>query len=209
MLIKSNNEFIRNLHITTPLDDDAEVLKTDMSYFDKEGYEVNKLELKYYRQNHVPLGNHLLHTCCQIDWIVSDLEPKHGPFFDHCMLVMRWDYQGAAREQIARYVKDRPVLNKLLKVKPKWGIDSSLDYMYKDGEIMEMFHIEADRNDVDAINELKAEVEKLLLNTDWDDAAQAIRKREDEWRHLNADDQGDWKCRYFGLERSYDNIKVL
>ena len=180
-----------------------------MAYFDKEGYEVNKLELKYYRQNHVPLGNHLLHTCCQIDWIVSDTEPKQGPFFDHCMLVMRWDYQGAAREQIERHVKERPVLNKLLKVRPKWGIDASLDYMYEDGEIMEMFHIEADRNDVDAVNELKSEVEELLLNTDWDDAAKVIRRRENEWRHLNADDQGDWKCQFFGLERSYDNIKVL
>lgn len=209
MLIKTNNEFMMYPHITLPLVDESKVLETDMRYFDKEGYEINSLEKLYYAQNDVPLGRHLHHTCCQLDWMVSAEEPKKGPFFDHCMILMRWDYQGCAREQIAKNAKDRPVLNKLLKIRAKWGVDASLDYMYEDGEIMEMFHIETDRYSVEEINEVKQRVEDLLLNTDWDDAAKIIRKREDEWRHLNADDQGDWKCQFFGLERSYDNLKVL
>jgi hypothetical protein len=208
-MLLTKNQFIENPHITVPLAWDLELLTTNMSYFDKEGYELNSLELKYYNRNHVPLGRHLLHTCCQFDWVVSEKEPTKGPFFDHCMMMMRWDYRDQAREQIASLVKERPVLAKLLKIKPKWGIDASLDYIYEDGEILEMFHIEADRSVLESINQLKSKVERLLFNTDWDDAAEIISSRESEWRGLNADDQGDWKCRFFGLERSYDNLKVL
>jgi hypothetical protein len=209
MLIKTNNEFMTCPHITLSLSDECTVTDTAMRYFDKEGYEVNALEQLYYIQNAVPLGRHLNHTCCQMDWVVSPEEPVTGPFFDHCMILMRWDYQEQAREQITAHATARPVLNKLLKIRPKWGVDASLDYLYEDGEIMEMFHIETDRYNLEEIVEVKRRVEQLLFNTDWHDAAKAIRRQEDKWRGLNADDQGDWKCQFFGLGRSYDNLKVL
>jgi hypothetical protein len=36
---------------------------------------------------------------------------------------------------------------------------------------------------------------------DWNDAAQRILKRKDEWHHLGFFEQSEWKTRFFGIEK--------
>ena len=100
-------------------------------------------------------------------------------------------------------------LNKLLKIRPKYGVDVSMEYQWPDGDITEIFHIEIDRYNLDEILEWKHKLENIVLNTDWADAMNSIMLRKSEWELMNADDQSDWRCQFLGLPRAYDTIKVL
>ena len=188
---------------------DDSVLSTDMRYFDKEGFELNKLEQAYYRVNGIHIGRSLYHICAEQEWILGPIEPRVGPYFDHCMILTRYDYGLDARTQLEKLASKRPCLNKLLKIKPKWGIDISMEYQWPDGDITELFHIEIDKNNLDEILEWKSKIENIVLNSDWKEIAMGIMDRRHEWVSMNADDQSDWLCRYVGLPRAYDTIKVL
>lgn len=203
-----NAQFPQTPNIKQSIEDQS-VLDRSMLYFDKEGYELNDLEQAYYKHNSVPINRILNHACCQETWIESAIEPQEGPYFDHCMIVTRWDYQEAAREQLERLSAQRPSLNKLLKIKPKWGIDLSMEYQWPNGDVTEVFHIEMDRHSISEINEWKQRVEELVFSRDWTDVAKSMLDHKSEWEYLNSDEQSDWRCRYIGLPRAYDNFKVL
>jgi len=150
MFVLTKNIFNQNLHLTDTVDEYS-VKSMSMAYFDKEGYALNHLEEKYHRINNVKI-NYFLHVpAIQREWYISNPEPKSGAYFDHCMLLERWDYQQEAREQIEKNLKRRPILKKLLKIKPKWGIDLAMEYLWENGDITEIFHIEIDRYSLDEI----------------------------------------------------------
>lgn len=204
----TKTQFNKTPHINSVINDDV-VLTSSMQYFDKEGYELNQLEQAYYKINTVHTSKILNHICCQQEWILSEIEPKYGAYFDHCMILTRWDYQEAAREQLIKFSAKRPSLNKLLKIKPKYGLDLAMEFQWENGDITEIFHIELDRHDLPDILEWKQRIEKLVLDTDWKDVAKRIEDKKDEWQDMNSDDQSDWRCRFIGLPRAYDNFKVL
>jgi len=188
--------------------DDQQVIDTPMDYFDKDGYELNKLEQLYYAHNDVDISEkHLYHTANHVWWFKQTEEPKYGPRLDHSLINTRWAYGGWARTQIEKHSKDNPLLNKLLDMKPKWGLDFSLDWV--DNEIcFELFHIELDRFDRDELVEYKERAEEIILGTDWVDAGEAVKAKRDQWQNLSSDDQSDWKAQYFGWHRAFDNRKV-
>jgi hypothetical protein len=188
---------------------DDSVLSTNMKYFDKEGFELNKLEQAYYRVNGIHTGRSLYHICAEQEWILGPLEPRVGPYFDHCMILTRYDYGFDARIQLEKLARKRPCLNKLLKIKSKYGIDISMEYQWPDGDISEIFHIEIDRHNLNEILEWKAKLEDIVLNTDWSDVMNKIMLRKSDWEGMNSDDQSDWRCRFLGLPRAYDTIKLL
>jgi uncharacterized protein YpuA (DUF1002 family) len=84
-----------------------------------------------------------------------------------------------------------------------------MEYQWPDGDITELFHIEIDKDNLDEIHKWKKKIEDIVLNTDWTKTAQGIMDRKSEWLDMNADDQSDWLCRFVGLPRAYDTIKVL
>lgn len=202
------NSFRPDPHIQATCSD-VSVLNSDMKYFDKDGYEINKTEELFYLAQGVNLSErHLYHTANHVSWFVDTDQSQTGPVLDHSMIVTRWSYTGAAREQIIRLSKLYPSLNKLLAVKPKWGIDFSLDYVYTGG-CVELFHIEADYFDYNQAVDHKAIAEELIQNTDWQHGAEKVMQHKSEWIDLCSDDQADWKARYFGWHRAFDNLKVF
>lgn len=194
-------------YITKPIDDRL-LLNTSMAFFDKDGYELNMLEQLYYQANDVDISEkHLYHTANHVKWIEQSVRVNRGPVLDHSLINTRWAYDGEAREQIQRLSKFNGLLNKLLSIKPKYGLDFSLDWV--DNDIcFELFHIELDRFDRDEVIEHKMKAEEIILNTDWVDAGQQLKKIKDQWEGLSSDDQSDFKARYFGWHRAFDNRKV-
>jgi hypothetical protein len=106
---------------------------------------------------------------------------EHGLVLDHCMLLTRYAFAGEAREQLEELKKNRPIVNKLLSIKPKYGIDFSLDYVTHD-VIMEVIHIEQDFTTLKEANEAKEQLEHIIDTTDWYQGVVDLQRK----RHENA-----------------------
>ena len=209
LLVNANPEFTNNPYLTTPIE--RHLVETlPFKDFDKDGYEVpTPLEHLHYEINNVELNRKIqFHIAPVQEWYYDIEQSEHGLVLDHCMLLTRYAFGGEAREQIKEVCKNRPILQKLLNIKPKWGIDFSLDYIYPGG-CMELFHIEADYWTYEEALEGKWKAEELIMNADWEDQAETVLKKKDQWIDLNADDQADWKAQYFGWDRAFDNFKVF
>jgi hypothetical protein len=178
--------------------------------FDKDGYEVpTPLEWLHYEANGIELNREIQFHIAPVQEWYTDLErSEHGLVLDHCMLLTRYAFAGEAREQLEEVSKNRPILQKLLNIKPKWGIDFSLDFVTHD-IVMEVIHIEQDFDNLEEAQEAKERLEQIIDNTDWYDGAMALYQRKDEWENLSSDDHSDYKAQFFGWARAFDNKKVF
>jgi len=178
--------------------------------FDKDGYEVpTPLEHLHYEANGIELNREIqFHIAPVQEWYHDVEQSEHGLVLDHCMLLTRYAFAGEARDQIIEVSKTRPILQKLLNIKPKWGIDFSLDYVTHE-VVMEVIHIEQDFDNVDEATQAKERLEQIIDNTDWYDGAMRLWQRKDEWINLSADDHSDYKAQFFGWHRAFDNKKVF
>jgi hypothetical protein len=178
--------------------------------FDKDGYEVpTPLEWLHYEANNINLNREIqFHIAPVQEWYTDVEQSEHGLVLDHCMLLTRYAFGGEAREQIIEVSKNRPILQKLLNIKPKWGIDFSLDYVTHD-IVMEVIHIEQDFDNINEAEQAKAKLEYIIDSTDWYDGAMRLWQRKDEWINLSSDDHSDYKAQFFGWHRAFDNKKVF
>jgi hypothetical protein len=207
-LVRTDAEFVKNPYLTVPISYDK-LRATPLQDFDKDGYEISTpIELEHYILNNVFVNANIqFHDAASKHWYIDKDNSEEGLVLDHTQILHRWAYAGEARERIEEIAQVRPVLNKLLAIKPKWGIDFSLDYVTHEA-CMEVFHIEKDATTYEEALELKDKAEQIIDNTDWESAIQDILKRKDEWYDLCSDDQSDWKARYFGWHRAFDSKKV-
>lgn len=208
-LVNLNPTFTNTPFLTKPIERSL-IENLPFKDFDKDGYEVpTPLEHLHYEVNGVELNREIQYHIAPVQEWYTDVESsEHGLVLDHCMLLTRYAFAGVAREQIQEVCKNRPILQKLLNIKPKYGIDFSLDYVTHD-IVMEVIHIEQDFNNLDAAEEAKFKLEQIIDNTDWYDGAMRLYQRRDEWENLSSDDHSDYKAQFFGWERAFDNKKVF
>lgn len=90
------------------------------------------------------------------------------------------------------------MLYKLIKMKPKWGIDISIDYVSPDA-VFEVFHYEWDSFEYTAMEDKKFQIEEFILSKDWDDVAKTLWNKKDEWYDLDFFQQTKWRTDYFNL----------
>jgi len=208
-LVKLNIEFTDNPYLKTPIA--RQLVETlPLKDFDKDGYEVpTPLEYLHYEANGIELNREIQYHIAPVQEWYTDIESsEHGLVLDHCMMLTRYAFAGEARQQIEEVCQHRPILQKLLNINPKWGIDFSLDYVTKD-VCMEVIHIEQDFTNLDQANEAKHKLEQIIENTDWYDGAMMLYARRDEWINLSSDDHSDYKAQFFGWHRAFDNRKVF
>jgi hypothetical protein len=207
-LKKTNHKFIQNPYITTAVDQHT-LMSTSMKYFDKDGYELNHVEQLYHREQGINIDEDFLyHKANHVPWLVDVSNNNSGVVLDHCMMMQRWAYAGEAKEQLMCMSRTNPELNKLLSIKPKWGFDISIDYVFPGGAV-ELFHIEYDYYNYNQAVDDMHYYEEIILSIDWENSVQDILRRKHEWQHLCSDDQADWKVQYFGFHRAFDNRKVF
>jgi hypothetical protein len=208
-LKKTDEEFDPSPFLTVPIDRQlVETLRfTD---FDKDGYEVpTPLEHLHYEAQGVNLNREIQYHIAPVQrWYIDQTESEQGLVLDHCMLLTRWAFAGEARAQIQEVAQTRPILNKLLGIRPKWGIDFSLDWVDHD-ICMEVIHIEQDFYTIEEAQAAKQRLEHIIENTDWAQGARDLIRRKHEWQDLSSDDHSDYKARYFGIDRAFDNKKVF
>lgn len=208
-LVNLKPEFTNSPYLTKPIQQlDAETLP--LRDFDKDGYEVPApLELAYYRANDVIMNTEIQYHIAPVqEWYADMSLSEHGLVLDHCMILTRYALAGEAREQLETVSKNRPIVNKLLSIKPKYGIDFSLDYVTHD-VIMEVIHIEQDFTTLEEANEAKEKLEHIIDTTDWYQGVIDLQRKKHEWENLSSDDHSDYKAQFFGWHRAFDNKKVF
>ena len=204
-----NPEFTENPYLTQPIERHlVETLK--LQDFDKDGYEIlTPIEKLHYDAMNRELNTEIQFTRSPAQyWYVDDEDSEVGLVLDHCMIIERYAFAGEARAQLEEVARDRPILYKLLGIKPKWGIDFSLDYVSQD-ICMEVMHVEQDFLSVEEALEAKQKLEHIIETTDWEAGAQELIKRKSEWIDLSSDDHSDYKAQCFGWHRAFDNRKVF
>jgi hypothetical protein len=173
----------------------AEVDVEDFRYYDKDGFELNKAEQKFYQANDLPVIDSLNHLCWQEPWFELQ-ENIPNLILDHSMFLCRASYEGAAREQLLKLKSKIPTADLLLRTRQKWGFDFALDAVSADGTVYEVLHIEYDNYDYDRFSDEILMFDYRVLHTDWVDSALLIWSKRDEWQHLQGFEQNHWKSKY-------------
>ena len=182
---------------------DNELIVTDIlndvtctNLFDQNGYHLTAVEQCYADVNGYPKQIRRHETVIRKPWLVWN--KFTGAHINHSDLFERKSYGGNALEQLNQYAESNTMLHKIIKMKSKWGIDISIDYVSADA-VFEVFHYEWDSFEYDAIYEKKIEIENFVLNQDWDVVAKDLWKIRDKWLYLDFFDQTKWRTDYFGL----------
>lgn len=194
-------EFLSDPCITQTVDPTYILDPQAVDFFDKDGYELTRLEQQYYIQQGLPVSRYTAdHLGVFQPWI--SVEHEHLSI-DHSCAMYRCNFQENAREQILKYRTYNPRLGWLLTSKQKWGLDLDIDYCDED-IALEVVHLEWDSDNLVLIEEQRYDAEKLVLNTDWIDAAHQIWRQREKWQNLTGwYAQAHWKAKYFGLVRPW------
>ena len=168
----------------------------DFRYYDKDGFELNRAEQKFYAAMRYPINAPILnHTCWQEPWFELEREDQ-GLILDHCIFLCRCSYEREAEHQIKTLRDQWPLADYLLRSKRKWGFDFALDAVTEDGTVCEVLHVEWDNYDYDTFKNRMISFEYTVRHTDWADAARRIWNQRDQWQNLKGFDQNHWKANY-------------
>lgn len=196
----TNNQFNSNGYWDKPV---AKLLYQptveDLELFDQNGYDLTQLEQHFAYGNAVKPKKHREHLrALKQDWF-TQLPKTEGAHLNHGLLFERKGYTGAALEDLKFWARTLPLINKVIALRPKWGLDFSMDYADREGRAFEVLHWEWDSFVYEETQYMKETVEPILLAIDWEDAADQILKHKTEWYSLDFFAQSRWKCQYFGI----------
>jgi hypothetical protein len=202
-LVAATNHFDPIGHWTSPIDKIIFIpIASDLALFDQNGYDLTDLEKRFASCNNYEYFCHREHRhAIKKEWIREEQVQIEGAHLNHSLLFERKGYAGEALAQLKHWAVDLPTVNKLIAMRPKWGLDFSMDYVDCAGNAFEVLHWEYDGFDHAEIEAVRQEIEPILLCIDWQDAAKQILQHKDQWHCLDFFAQSDWKCNYFGVPR--------
>ena len=191
MFKKQKISLIENPRCTKPA---LDLQPEDFLYYDKDGFELNRAEQKFYSSMDYPIKHPILnHVCWQEPWFVLDHDKL---ILDHCMFLCRASYDELAVEQLQQVKSVSYLADYLLQTKQKWGFDFALDAVSLDGTAYEVLHIEYDNYDYQEFKYQLEKFERIIQTTDWVSAADSIWNTRELWNHLIGFEQNHWKAQY-------------
>ena len=195
----TTNQFNANGYWHQPIINASIPIWDSLYLFDQNGYDLTELERIFAKFNHVQATSHRSHrTALKTPWF-SQSAALEGAILNHSLLFERKGYSGPALSQLKTWAEINPRVNQLIALRPKWGLDFSMDYVDRHGNAFEVLHWEYDSFDYNEIQEVKQQAEQILDKIDWNYSAKQILQRKDEWHHLDFFQQSNWKCNYFGI----------
>lgn len=200
----TNYSFDPQPYFTKSIDLDLKMITPNsVSIFDQNGYILTKLEQHYY--NNLTEHRGPWEHSFQKPWFEQPTKVS-GAVLNHSLLFQRKGFKDAAYDQLATMAKDMPLIWKVAKIKPKFGIDFSIDWCDPEGNVFEILHWEWDSFELDKVQERKYRYEQLFLSLDWDHVAKQMLLKKDQWHHLDFFAQSDWKCNFIGIEQEQFKI---
>ena len=199
-VVITDNQFDANGYWTNPVEKIVYLpTAEDVALFDQNGYDLTDLEKHYAYSNWCKPKKHREHrVALKQPWFTQE-HTLEGAVLNHSLLFERKGYAGAALEELEYWARALPLINKVIAIRPKWGLDFSMDYVDRAGNAFEVLHWEWDSFNYDEIQAVKLEIEPVLKAIDWQDAAQNILAKKDQWHDLDFFAQSAWKCHYFGV----------
>jgi len=196
-LILHDSKFNEDGYWSNPIIDSIRI--EDIDLFDQNGYDLTNLEKKYAEANLIDYHKHRSHRYAIKQTWFSQPYKIQNSVLNHSLLFERKSYSGDALQQLKSIARHLPLLYKVIEMRPKWGLDFSMDYADKDGNAFEVLHWEYDSFNYNEIIDVKFTMETKLLSIDWDEAGKDILRRKENWHHLNFFEQSEWKCNYFNI----------
>jgi len=191
-MFKRHNTSLRSEVACVKAVDDLKL--TDFQYYDKDGFELNLAEQKYYAAMDFPTHHRILnHTCWQEPWF--ELEHDNlGLILDHSMMLVRCGYGKAALDQLRELKSQQPLTQQLIDTVPKWGFDFDLNGIAPDGTVFEVLHVEYDSRNYEAFKNRMLDFSYKVRHTDWISVAAMVWNRRSEWQELKGFDQNHWRA---------------
>lgn len=201
-LYVSDSKFDSNPYWTKPIKDAYFFPRpSQVDLFDQNGYDLTYLEQVFASFNNGLVLEHRAHRAAiKRPWFKQAMKLEGG-ILNHSLLFERKGYQDEALAQIKFWAIKYPILHKVASIRPKWGLDFSIDYVDRQGNTFEILHWEYDGFAYEEIQAVKQEVEPILDSIDWDDAGKQILAKKSQWHHLGFFEQSDWKCNYFDVPK--------
>lgn len=197
MLELTNNQFDSTSHWSNPIDDISILLDPrGVDMFDQNGYHLTRVEQEYAKHNGYDLSERREEYVIRQDWFRWNKHDK--AHINHSDLFERKGYSGAALQQLQEYAPKNPMLYKLIRMKPKWGIDISIDFV-DSNRVFEVFHFEWDDFVFENVENMKHRIETFMLENDWDNVAEDLWAIRDKWIDLDFFEQTNWRTSYFIL----------
>ena len=198
----SKNNFNPNPYYTLPIDlDDSIDLKSTIDTFDQNGFDLTDLEILYAKKMDLDIKKvRHTHFVLKDDWFTAEPTDR-GCHINHAVIFERKGFAGAAKEQMIELADKCPLIHKVLQIKPKWGLDFSVDYADAQGNVFEVLHWEWDTFNFEEIQQKKKQMDIFLLSQDWDKMAKQLLDRKEEWYKLGFFEQSDYKTKFFGIEK--------
>jgi hypothetical protein len=195
-------------HYSTPIAFDGTPGRAYVDLFDQSGYDLSALEKLYAAANGQAFHPHREHRhAIRSIWLESPPDKVEDAVLNHALLLERKGYRDEALRQLQAWAQVNPQLNKLVKYRPKWGLDFSMDYADRNGNVIEVLHFEYDGFEYDEIQQRVDRYGDTFQSIDWDFAGRRVLARIDEWIHLDFHEQSAWKCDYFGIE--HERFKLV
>ena len=123
----TKNKFDEDGYWRTPIEKTSLLLDQKSVYlFDQNGYHLTPTEMAYAHIAGYPVIHRRHEWMLCKDWMMTK-EINSGPHINHCQLLERKSFADEARQQMIFYATRNPLLWKLIRMRPKWGIDMSID----------------------------------------------------------------------------------
>jgi len=174
----------------------------DLALFDQNGYDLTDIEQLYAVKNDRRPQEHRSKHRMSIkqEWFTQDTKIE-GAVLNHSFLFERKGYSGLALDQLKSWAKDFPLVYKIISMRPKWGLDFSMDWVDREGNAFEVLHWEYDGFSYEEITSVKNMIEPILLSIDFDQAGRKLLDLKSEWHSLNFFAQSDYKCDFFNIPK--------
>ena len=205
----SKNNFNPNPYYTLPIDLDESIdLKSTIDTFDQNGFDLTDLEILYAKKMDLDIKKvRHTHFVLKDEWFTAEPTDR-GCHINHAVIFERKGFADAAKEQMIELADKCPLLHKVLQIKPKWGLDFSVDYADAQGNVFEVLHWEWDTFDFEEIQQKKKQMDIFLLSQDWNKMAKQLLDCKEEWYKLGFFEQSDYKTKFFGIEKERFKIVI-